>query len=95
MRILTNQGYVDSVGVFFELSDEQLEIIKKDRLYFYDKRLYEEFNKSKGENAHFYCVWNSGDSSVIYKNIKSLLKEYKTVSWWDQQMSIFKIIKRR
>jgi len=93
MRILTNQGYVEAVGVFFELTAEQLELVKKDSLYFMNKELIKGFSQSRGNNAHFIGACNNGAGSLINKYITAMLKDYKTVSWWDKDMKDF-VIKR-
>jgi hypothetical protein len=91
MKILTKNGYIDSVAIFFELTDEQLERVKNDKNYYQQKEILEEFNKSNGDNAHIFGLCNDGDFSLIYSNLKELLKTYKTVSWWDKDMNEFKI----
>jgi len=94
MRILTDIGYVDAVGLFFELTDEQLEIVKADKDYYLNKKLTNEFTQTKGDNAHFVGACNNGEGSLIKKNITMLLKDYKTVSWWDKDMNEFKLVRR-
>ncbi len=94
MKILTEIGYIDAVGVFLELTDEQLDIIQKNKFYFQDKELTDILSKSKGDNAHFVGACNNGEHSLINKHIKMLLNDYKTVSWWDKEMTDFKIRRR-
>ena len=94
MRILTRNGYIDSVALYFELTDEQLDRIRNENKYFNDHRFVQECLHSKGDNAHFYCLCNNGEQLNIRLYIKDLLKEYKTVSWWDKEMQEFKIIGR-
>ena len=95
MKILTKDGYIDAVALFFELSDEQLDSISKNPDYYLSKGLLEEYNKSKGDNAHFFGISSAlGDFSLIYKYLKKLLKEYKSVSWWDKNIEEFKIVRR-
>jgi hypothetical protein len=94
MKILTETGYVNAVGVFFELTDAQLEIVKNNKNYYLNKKLLEEFNRAKGDNAHFCGACNNGERSLIYRNMKIVLKDYKTVSWWDKDMTEFKITRR-
>ena len=94
MRILTDNGYIDSVGLFFELDDEQLERIKNNKHYYLDKKLVDEFTKGYGTNAHFIGVCNNGEKGIIGRKIRLLLRDYKTVSWWDEDMTKF-VIKRR
>ena len=95
MRILTKKGYIDAVGLFYELDDKQLEMVRLDRLYFYDKELVNEFNRSSGKNAHFFAIFNNGDKGLIYKHLRLLLKDYKTISWWDKTISGFKLLRRK
>lgn len=94
MKILTENGYVKTVGVFFELDDEQLQVVMLNKDYYMSRELLEEFNKSTGNNAHFFGLCNNGSKDIIYKNIKALLEKYKTVSWWDKDMNEFKLTGR-
>lgn len=79
------------MAVFFEITDEQLERVKNNKDYYKDKEILEEFNLSKGNNAHFFGLSSVGDFNLIYSNITELLKTYKTVSWWNKEMNEFKI----
>jgi hypothetical protein len=94
VKILTDQGYVEAVGVFFELDDEQLDLVRNDKDYYLNKKLIKEFNESKGDNVHFVGLCNNGEGSLIYTNMKRLLNDYKSVSWWDKDMLEFKIERR-
>ena len=96
MKILTKQGYIDAVALFFELSDEQLEYISKDQNYYHSRKLLEEFNNAKGDNAHFFGITNtSAEPLKIESYYKELLKVYKSISWWDRENKEFKIIRRK
>ncbi len=94
MRILTEGGYIDSVALFFELNDEQLEKVRNNKDYYQSREVLESLNKSEGENAHFFgiCNNNKNRAYLIQDNLKTLLKQYKTVSWWDKDMNKFYII---
>ena len=95
MKILTEFGYIDAVALFFELSDEQLEQIRNDKSYYLNKDILEQFNKSKGDNAHFFGISNTnGHRLKIQSYFSMLLKEYKSVSWWDKDNEEFRIVRR-
>ncbi|MBM3245607.1 MAG: hypothetical protein FJZ15_07460 [Candidatus Omnitrophica bacterium] len=94
MKILTRNGFIDAVALFFEVTDEQLERIKNNKDYYLSRELLEEFNKSKGDNVHFFGASNSGEPLKIQDYFKELLKDYKSVSWWDKDMDTFQIIRR-
>ena len=94
MKILTRNGYIDGVALFFELSDEQLERVKQDKLYCMDAEFTKLCVKSKGDNAHIYHLCNSAEPLNIQDFIKDLLKQYKTVSWMDKDNDRFEIIRR-
>ena len=95
MKILTEQGYIDAVGLFFELTDEQLEHVKCHKHYYMDEELVKKYNASKGDNAHFVGVMNNnGNNSLLNKHLHLLLKDYKSVSWWNRDMTEFHIKRR-
>lgn len=94
MRILTEAGYIDAVALFFELSDEQLEKVAKDKDYYQSRERLEEFNNAKGNNAHFFGIAVSNKQVDIRSYIPDLLKQYDTVSWWDKDMNEFHLIRR-
>ena len=94
MKILTKAGYIDSVALFFELSDEQLENIRSIKEYPLSTLFFDELSISKGDNAHIYHLCNNGTLLNIQEYIKNLLKEYKSVSWWDREIRGFKITRR-
>jgi hypothetical protein len=91
--MLTKTGYIDGAAQFFELNDEQLDYIRNNSKYYLDADKVKEFINAKGDNAHFFGLFNNNksDAHLIYKNLKVLLKDYKTVSWWDKDMNEFKI----
>lgn len=102
MRILTKDGYLDGVGLLFELTDEQLKRVRMNPAYYTDPSFVNECYAAKGSNAHLFNL--SVDSRFmdkvkayqeIYKKFKQLLKEYKTVSWWDKKEETFKITRRK
>jgi hypothetical protein len=94
VRIITEEGYINAVALFFELDDVQLQKIKNDREYYKDSIFLDLCYSAKGNNAHFYHLCKNEDSSIIKKHIKLLLKDYATVSWWDKGMKEFKITRR-
>ena len=93
MKALGPEGYLDAVAIFYELDDTQLERIKTDKEFYLDTKFLISCNYSKGNNAHFVTLYSNGTKSeLIPKHLQLLLKEYKTVSWWDRDMGEFKII---
>lgn len=80
---------MDMVGVFLELTDEQLDTIKADSAYHQDKSLIKDLISSKGDNAHFFGFFNNSKSVLIHKNLDLLFKDYKSVSWWDSDLGEF------
>lgn len=96
MRVLGKDGYLPGVALFLELTDTQLEKVKGDRDYFFDEVFLGECLASKGEHAHIFGIYSDKDNrfKVIYKHYKMLLKDYKSVSWWDKERKEFKITRR-
>jgi len=94
MRILTKAGYIDGAALMFEITDSQLNRIKGQKDYYLDQSFMDEAKNSKGDNAHIIMLFNNGSPTWIYKNIKTLLTNYKTVSWWDKEQKQFKITRR-
>lgn len=92
MRLLTTEGYIDNVAIILELTDTQLETVKNDRHYYLKTPLIKELTKSKGNNAHI-CGLFCNDN-VIFKLKKIAQADYKTVSWWDKDITGFKITRR-
>ncbi len=96
MKILTRSGeYIDAMAVFFELTDEQLEAISKNNVFYLDRELLETLSKAKGDNAHFFGLFNTnGHLLNIHGYFKNLLETYKTISWWDKDLNKFQMIRR-
>jgi len=94
VRAITELGYMDMVGVFLELDDEQLEDVKTNKNYYQNISLMKDYTQSKGDNAHFVGMFNNNGAILIHKNLDLLFKDYKSVSWWDKEEESFKIIRR-
>lgn len=94
MKILTKNGYIDAVALFFELTDAQLKEIENNKNYYLDKDKLDEYNDSRGDNAHFFGITNSTEHLNIHDYISDLLQDYKSVSWWDRDIEKFKEIRR-
>lgn len=84
---------MDWVALFYELTDEQLEKVRNNKDFYFDNDFLKECNYAKGNNAFFYCLCSNGEQEFINKYLKLLLKEYKTVSWWDRKIEKFKLTK--
>lgn len=93
MRVLGKDGYLPGVALFFEVNDEQLHKIRLNSQYYLDKDFLNELLASKGDNAHIYGLYSDRNNRFIdiYKHFKQLLKDYKSVSWWDKKEKQFKI----
>ena len=94
MIIMTDSGQIDGVGLIFELTDEQLERVKNDNKYLFDKEFLKSCYTAKGDNAHVFFLCNQGDSRRIMKNLYRLAHRFKTVSWWDREIDKFYLIRR-
>ena len=92
MRIYTEAGYTDSAALFFEVSDELLEKIRSDINYCLDIENVVKLFNAKGDNAHIFRLLNVNGAD-INEHLATLLKDYKTVSWWNRDNEF--IIKRR
>jgi hypothetical protein len=96
MKVLGPNGYLEGVALFCELTDEQLERVRIDKNYIFDMAFLKECNYARGDNALFYgLISNGGNQKIIYKHLKQLLKEYKTVSWWDRNREKFITTRRK
>ena len=96
MRVLGKDGYIPGVALFFELTDEQLDRVSKDKDFIFKPELLKECMESKGDNCHLFGLYSDENNRTIeiWKHLKQLLVDYKTVSWWDRDMKEFKITKK-
>ena len=69
--------------VYYELTDEQLEVVKNKSNYLDDKAFVNEIILSKGDNAHIFSITANEDIdwSQEWDKRKHL---YKTLSWWNR-----------
>jgi len=86
MRWITDE---QSMALFFELTDKQYERIMTDKSWITDVDFVLECERSKGDNAHFFKFYGQGSIKIILDNIRWLLEDYKTVSWWNKKMTRF------
>lgn len=84
MRIFTEgrSDNADGVALMYELSDENLEIVKMRSDYYLDRLLVKKLMADKGSNAHFFLLVKNVKGKSFRKYVEELRKEYKTVSWW-------------
>lgn len=84
MRIFTEgpSNNADGVALMYELSDENLEIVKTKSDYFLDRVLVKKLMADKGRNAHFFLLVKNSKGKSFRKYVDELRGEYKTVSWW-------------
>ena len=94
MRILTRKGYIKSAAMLFELTESQLERVSLNRDFFKDSTFILEILEAKGENAHFFSIDSGGIPLDLKPYIRKVLRDYKSVSWWDREMNDFMIIRR-
>ncbi len=93
MKILTKQGYIKSVALFWELDDAQLKRIQTDNRFMFDNAFLEGCVNSTGPNAHIYHLCNQEGKLEISEHIKMLLRTYASVSWWDKKTKEFHIVR--
>lgn len=91
MRWIAEQ---DGLCLYYELSDTLLGRIREDGLYYRDEAFTQELFKSSGDNCHIILLINNGDTGRILRHLKRLLREYKTVSFWNRQQQRFRICSR-
>ena len=93
MRILTKEGYIASVGLLFELTDELLVVIRANPKFYLDPELLKKCYEAKGGNAHLFslCVDKTlpNDPMDILRKFEQLQSEYKSVSWWNKDENKF------
>jgi len=75
------------------VSDESLEAIKKDKSLLLKQDFLIELLKEDGDNLHIVRLDGNISPTVIMRYVKELRKEFKTVSWYNRDMS--KLIRRR
>jgi len=87
MKAMTKDGLISGVALFFELTDEQFERVKVDRLFIFDAEFLNGCYRGCGPNAHFFSLYNDtpGTMKIVKKKVKELLQYYRTVSWWDKK----------
>ena len=79
MNWISSDNYL---ALFFEINDDDLEHIKKDKDYFKDESFIRRIDAERGNNAHLYSLnIRGGDKSIVW-GIRELLKKYDSVSWW-------------
>jgi len=96
MRVIAKDGYIPGFAIFYELTDEQLERVRNNKDLLTIPKSMNEFKESKGDNAHFFGLVSDTQDRfrIIYRQAKMLLKNYKTISWWDREQDKFIIIGR-
>jgi hypothetical protein len=81
----------DGVAIFYEVEDETLEAIKRNPEYYADLEFVQRCFKERGRNAHLYLLINDRDTREVIRNLRELMKEFKTVSWWTVEHKKFYI----
>lgn len=94
MKMLGKEGYVEDSVMVLEVTEEDLEIIKKGVDFVYDKTFCKKVYNSSGNHAHVIMIRTSS-YSVISKGIETLLKDFESVSWWNKEQTKFCIKRRR
>jgi len=94
MRILTNDGDVDGVALILTVGDEELQKISVDPRYCYDRDFVQHCFYMDGKHAHIFTLFNNGDTKRILRHLRDLIRQYDSVSWWDQGHKTFRIMRR-
>ena len=82
MKVLTKEQVFDDFAIFLELTDEQLDVIKKDYTSLEDIGFMKDLISTHGRNAHFIQV--TLESQIrIREYIGVMLFCYDTVSWYN------------
>ena len=82
------------VALFFEVDDATLARIESNSEYFLDRELVNDCFSQTGRNAHLYLLVNGGELKEVVQNLKFLVNQYKSVSWWTVEHRKF-FIRRR
>lgn len=72
----------NNLCLFMEVTDNELEFIKNNRKYYFNEDFVKSCQISKGRNAHI-CLLYINRKTNIKSWIHKLLRDYKTVSWWN------------
>ena len=86
MRWLTDE---DILVLYFELTDEQHDRISKDKKWHEDRTFVDQCEVAKGNNAHIFKLYGQGDMKILLNNIRWSIQDYKTISWWNKDMTKF------
>jgi hypothetical protein len=87
--VINDRSEPAGVAMFFEVDDETLSIIESDPNYFYDQTLVDSCFRQKGRNAHLYLLVGTGDVRDVIKNLRWMMNEYDSVSWWTREHKKF------
>lgn len=79
------------VAIFYEVEDDTLESIRSTPNYYLDRQFVQRCFAEKGKNAHLYLLINGGSLRDVVLNLRKLMNEYKTVSWWTVEHKKFYI----
>ena len=84
MRIFTegDHGNADGVALMYELSDENLEIVRTRSDYYLDRALIKKLMADTGPNAHFFLLVKKSKGKSFRTYVDEIKGDYKTVSWW-------------
>lgn len=94
MRILPlgkDKNKPDGVAIFYTINDDTLEIVRSNPNYYLNREIVNRCFAENGRNAHLYLLINNRDTREIIRNLRVLMNEFKTVSWWTVEHKKFYI----
>ena len=85
----------DNYAVFVSITDESLEKIKQNNKIFSDEGFMKRILLEEGDNIHILFLKCPGRKSMVRNYIRSLLKQFKTISWVSNNLTKFSILRSR
>ena len=79
----------ESLAVFIEANDEQLDRIIEDRVFYLDEDFVDECAETKGDNCVIVLLICKNGTKEILKGIDKLMAKYKTVNFWNRRHERF------
>lgn len=80
----------DALCLYYELSDDLYEVIKRTPTYYLDRELLKKCDEAQGRHFHAILFVNHGHISVMYRELSKLRYKYKTISFWNREHLTFK-----
>ncbi len=89
MKVLTRDEMFDEFALILEVDDDMYNIISSSPLYYRDEELLKQAHLNPGDNAIILSLQVNSDLKIIVRKLNKLLREYKTVSWYDRENKQF------